>query len=752
MNLWHQTEDASRRAHFENGAWWLDVTIGTWPVEAGQSVAVQCGLAPRREAAWRENRGPNSYWQARLGPFAAGDEIEYRVHGISRAGEIAAGPFKARVGSRLFLALLWHQHQPLYDQGGGKLAFPWVRLHVLRDYYSMAALLAAHPNVHLTINLTPVLLRQIEDYVEHRCTDRALELTVRPTAQLTSDEREFIATNFFDADWHNEIYPHPRYKALFDKRGHGEALDDADITDLRMWFNLAWFAPEFQRGEVMTPDGTTVSVRAFVEKGAGFTEQEIAAMIEEQFKLMRNVVAIHRELQKEGQIEVSTTPFFHPILPLLHDSDRALLDRDGTRLPPRFHFPADAGAQVAQAVAFHERCFGDKPRGMWPAEGAVGETIVTHFARHGVRWIASDAGVLRRSGTWGYETHRADVLARAWHAGDDEERVAIFFRDTELSNAIGFHYGGRDADQAAAEFIAQLRGRFAPTGEEERIVSVILDGENAWGSYQQAGRPFFDALYRRLGEDVEICTVTFSEFLEGNRARGVAAHRVSDQPRVCELAHASWIDESGSRPGNDLGTWIGEPEENAAWELLRDAREKLEAAGLSRESAAFDALYAAEGSDWFWWYGDDQNCDSEPEFDELFRGHLRRAWTLAGLTPPAELEQPIVPRVVTWAFQAQRDFIYRGDRLRFKAGCPGVLTWSTDNWRNVQSIDLRPSGGVMAGVNVHTATLPPFDASVGAVEFSFQCGCAPVCHCKPDDLCCDQRRYRVAVKERRTTP
>ena len=165
-----------------------------------------------------------------------------------------------------------------------------------------------------------MLLRQIEAYVEGGCTDRALDLTLTPTSELTAGDREYIATQFFDADWHHEIYPHARYKELLEKRGRGRPLNDADITDLRMWFNLAWFGPEFQLGEVFLPDGTTASVRRFVEKGAGFSEDEIKAMVAEQFKIMRNVVAIHKKLQDAGQLEVSTTPFYHPILPLVNDT------------------------------------------------------------------------------------------------------------------------------------------------------------------------------------------------------------------------------------------------------------------------------------------------------------------------------------------------------------------------------------------------------------------------------------------------
>lgn len=662
--------------------------------------------------------------------------------------------FPAMNSPRLYLALLWHQHQPCYGdftrpENGRCFPVPWVRLHSLRDYYSMAALMADFPKIHLTINLTPVLLGQIEDYIERGATDVALELTRTATVELTSDQREEIGRTFFDADWHHEIYPHPRYKELFDQRGRGQVLDDRDITDLRMWFNLAWFAPEFQRGRVKLPDGSEASVQRFVEQKGDFSEDDISAMIEEQFKIMRNVVPIHRRLQDAGQIEVSTTPFYHPILPLLHDSDLAILDRDGARLPQRFAWPEDAQAQTACAVGSYARLFGRKPSGMWPAEGAVGESVIPHFRKQGVRWIASDMGVLRRSGKWGYEAYRPEVLAKAWRAGSDnpDNCVSIFFRDTALSDAIGFRYGSMSPREAVDDFIGNLKRRYVTDERSAKIVSVVLDGENAWGSYSQAGRPFFAELYHRLSTDAEICTVTFDEWLNGNLEHGISPHPIAEQERVCNLAHASWIDECGSLPGNDLGTWIGEHDENIAWDLLREAREALHACGVTPTThpQAFHALYAAEGSDWFWWYGDDQHCDNEPLFDDLFRQHLRASYRLAGLDAPASLDRPIVPHVVTWSFFDQVPSIYPHDRLRFKAGCPGTLRWRVRSGGDFHELPLRLSGGVMSGQNNYTATLGPLKESAGHIEFRFHCGCAPACHCRPDDLCCDGRLYTVVI-------
>lgn len=299
----------------------------------------------------------------------------------------------------LSLALLWHQHQPLYKRldhatERGSYCQPWVRLHVVRDYYAMAALLRAHPDVHLTINLTPVLLRQLEDYATCGATDTAQELSLTPAEALRPHEREAVLSTFFDADWHHQIFPHPRYAELFQQRQRGQPFSDRDMRDLQLGFNLAWFGDEFRAADQRLVTGEVVAVRRFVEQGRDFAHAEVIQLLAEQEKILRAVIPLHRALQDAGQIEVSTTPYYHPILPLVIDTDRVTRERPGDRRPSRFSHPEDADAQVAQAIEAYTRWFGRPPQGMWPAEGAVSQQVVSLFARHGVRWIASDQGVL----------------------------------------------------------------------------------------------------------------------------------------------------------------------------------------------------------------------------------------------------------------------------------------------------------------------------------------------------------------------
>ena len=705
------------------------------------------------EGAWNFNREANSYWFLNVGPFADGDHVEYRLRGSSPAGSSDGGTFSFVVSPKLHLAILWHQHQPLYkdlqaNQPQGAYRFPWVRLHAVRDYYAMAALLEQHPEVHLTINLTPVLLQQLEDYTERGATDRALEFTLTPAARLSAAQREELLATFYEADWHTQIFPWPRYRTLFEQRQNSRSFTVQDLADLQMWFNLAWFGQEFQEGPVKLPNGEVASARSFIAQGSGYSSDQIAQMVDAQLTIMRNVVAMHRRLQDRGQIEISTTPFYHPILPLLADTNQAMIDREGATHPARFHRPEDAMAQVHQAVTFYQERFGHPPAGMWPAEGAVGQSVVLLFAEAGMHWIATDRGVLERSGQYGYNVQDPNVLCQAYRAEDEAGRgVAVFFRDTVLSDKIGFHYQRYpDPGQAATAFIREVKERFAwkVNDPPNRIVSIILDGENAWGAYPQQARPFLHALYTVLVADPEIRTVTFREYLEGNSTRGVSAHPLSVLPRVYDLFQASWIDENGSRPGNDLGTWIGEPEENLAWDLLRETRALLDRvkATPERHRKAFDALYAAEGSDWFWWFGEDQASDSDAEFDDLFRDHLKTVYRAVGRKPPGALDQLIVPHTLIWTFARPIASVRAENRLTIRTNCPGRVIWRTDPGESWRTIDMIPAGGVMAVIHRFGVTLGPFTPATRQIEFRFQCAHPACCG---SDSCCRGTVQRVEV-------
>lgn len=653
------------------------------------------------------------------------------------------------------LAIIWHQHQPLYRDllapARGSIRMPWVRLHAIRDYFSMARIVGEHPGVHLTINWSPSLLFQIEDYLERGATDVAWELSCVPAERLNGDQREALLSTFFEGDWHNQIFPHRRYRALFERRRDGATFEPQDLRDLQVWFNLAWFGAEMRTGTMALPDGGSATVADLVAKGEGFTSDDIERVLAEQLKVMRAIVPEHRRLARAGQLELSMTPFFHPILPLLIDTDRATIDLPGATHPPRFAYPEDADAQVAGAVRGFERWFGVPPRGAWPAEGAVSEEVIPLFARHGIRWIASDQGVLARSGKWGYEAQRSEVRHRCYRVESSSAAVSILFRDTELSNDIGFRCQLGEPEASARGWIEKLKRRVASSGAgSDALVTVVLDGENAWSSYRDDGRPFLHALYAALEADATIRTVTPSEFIDGNRARGIGSHPLGSQARVYDLFTGSWIDEAGSAPGVDLGTWVGEAEENAGWALLGDARRDLaDALDLATPAASPGtmALMAAEGSDWFWWFGGDQDSGHDPDFDELFRSHIASAYLALGKAVPASVRVPLVPRIPVWTFARPVSEIFVGDALVVRTNCPGVVGWLVDS-PPIESgeLTLSPVGGVMAGARRHQGRLGPFPRP-GELVFHFACR-HPGCDCREDDACCRREPARVTIRDR----
>jgi alpha-amylase/alpha-mannosidase (GH57 family) len=511
-----------------------------------------------------------------------------------------------------------------------------VRLHSLRDYYGMAALAAGHPGVKVTFNFSAGLLWQIEDYAVRGATDEAFELTLTPPESLSPLQRQRLLDTFFAADLNHQILLHPRYRDLFHARQHGLAFSTQDLLDLQMWASLAWFAKEFREGVVTLVTGEVVDVARFVAQDRNFSHQDVSAMAEAQRRVMRAIIPLHRQLQDQGQIEIAFSPFYHPILPLLIDSGAGTVDHPGDRLPRPFQHPEDAEAQIALALASGARWFGRRPQGMWPPEGAVCQSLVSLLGRAGVRWAASDQGVLARSGRFGYQAEDPRVRGRVYGGEEGGHQVALLFRDTELADDLAFrcHQQG-DVEAAARSWAAKARARADATAQADlAAVTVVLDGENAWAAYADDGRPFLQALYAALVQN-GVRTETPAALLESQ-----------DQPLpvVRPLYCGSWIDEAGSAAGVDLGTWIGEPEENRAWELLGETRDMLKRTGLEPTAApeAYQALYAAEGSDWFWWFGGDQDSGHDSDFDELFRAHLRAVYLAVGEVPPRALALPII--------------------------------------------------------------------------------------------------------------
>ncbi len=536
----------------------------------------------------------------------------------------------------LFVSFLWHHHQPSYrEEPGGRYAMPWVRLHGIKGYYGMAWLTAQHREAHVTFNLVPCLLEQLEDYARGTAREKHLELTAKPAEELSESEVRFILDEFFSANWETTVRRHGRYGELLRQRHFGArsakevaaSFSPQDLRDLQVWSTLAWFFPPLLQQDAV--------LRELAGKGRGFTEQDKAAMLERQQDVLARVIGMYRELQDQGSAELSVSPFFHPILPLLCDMSRAREAMPSLPLPSNASdLTEDARTQVRRAVESYEQYFGRPPRGMWPSEGSVSPEVVTLAAEAGFQWLATDEGILSRSLDQRLERDaqgklkKPDRLYQPYRASANGSSVAVLFRDRPLADLIGFQYYHRPGREAAADLLRRLKD-IGSTASKGALVSIILDGENAWEHYRDGGVSFLRALYRGLVETDGLHPVTVSEYLEDHPPKQTL-------PR---LFSGSWIN-------SDFGVWIGHEEDRTAWEALGEAREFLveqtqDAAPSEAAEQAWDELYAAEGSDWFWWYGDDRSSGKDSEFDRLFRRHLQNIYRLLGEKPPDSLEEPI---------------------------------------------------------------------------------------------------------------
>lgn len=529
-------------------------------------------------------------------------------------------------------------HQPFYkDLVTGEYRLPWVRMHALKDYYGMVKLLDEFPTVHQNFNLVPSLVAQIEDYVAGTAKDRWRELIAKPAGDLTREEKIFALRYLFQANHTHQVGRYPRYAELLAKRAAHKSPEAAlesftrqDLTDLQVLSQLAWFDESFLK----EPD-----VSELIKKGRNFTLTDQQALSGIESRILSAVIPAYRAADARGTIELSTSPFYHPILPLLCDTNNGRVSSAGLPLPRRrFLQMNDALEQIRRAIDSHERTFGSKPRGMWPSEGSVSDEVLRLARQLGLKWVATDEGVLgrstqsffERSGTGELLPDSAQRLYRIYRNGEGADSVFLFFRDHNLSDLIGFVYSGMPAKQAAEHFLKSVKASAAPvlSSGRDAVVSVILDGENAWEHFPESGREFLRRLYSAIKADSQIEPLTMSEAIE----------RTGDTVPLPSLVPGSWINAN-------FNVWIGAPEDNLAWDYLAEARDfythRSPSAGSEQQRLAYEELLIAEGSDWNWWYGPEHHSANDADFDDLYRSHLANVYRLLGANPPDYLHHPI---------------------------------------------------------------------------------------------------------------
>ncbi len=591
----------------------------------------------------------------------------------------------------LNVAFVWHMHQPYYrTTPAGPFQMPWARLHALKGYGPMVEILEDYPDLHQTYNLVPSLVEQLESYASGRFADTYWDLTLKPAEELSPPERAFVVERMCEGSSHPRAAIHPRYMELAQKRdanasfGWGTcslAFTAQEIRDLQVWFNLAWFPPVALESEPLSE---------LVAKGQGFTEADKQILAETQARRLSQVLPLYREAENRGQVEISTSPYFHPILPLLLNSDSARIATADVILPSRrFAHPEDAREQIELGIAKHVATFGHPPRGIWCPEQAVGEEVLPLLIRAGISWTVADELVLARSlsgtshprresfsgrplspsdtpaldspqptqrppaassafdqamttlgSTWGSRPSAAPTLYDAYRLPREEGELCMVFRDHTLSDLIGFSYQAWNPRDAARDLWQRLKT--IALRDEARLVTIALDGENPWDHYQRNGQDFLRFLYEALSSDPSLRCVTVSEHLQ-------------EQPPTRVLP---WL-HTGSWVGADLRTWIGDPAHNLAWDLLHDARDMVARRRESRGrvppqkpevradsdhalDSAWHHILVAEGSDWFWWFGRHHHTELDYVWDHTFRQHLLEAYRSLGEQPPTRLFFPIL--------------------------------------------------------------------------------------------------------------
>ena len=546
------------------------------------------------------------------------------------------------------LVFLWHMHQPDYrDYSNGDFVMPWTYLHAIKDYTDMAYHLERHPKVCAVVNFVPILLEQLEDYADQFATGQLRDPLLRMLAHedscaLSAEQRQLILDACFRSNHTKMVAPYPAYKRLHELfnrlQADGEAalsyLSGQFMADLLTWYHLTWCGESVRREHAL--------VVRLMSKAEGFNFEDRKQLLDLFGELIGGIIPRYRKLAKSGQIEISATPYYHPLAPLLIDFACAKEAMPDAPMPQAIRYPAGkirVAAHIDKAKKSHAARFGSEPAGMWPAEGSISTSTLEVLAEQGCQWAASGEGVLVNSLHQSQQVipDRAQYLYRPYKLEKGAEGLTCFFRDDRLSDLIGFEYSRWHGQDAALNFVEQILAiaNNAPTGETP-VVSVILDGENAWEYYPYNGFYFLDELYSALESHPDIHTSTYKDYLKLSQVRSDVA-KVNSLPGIVA---GSWV-------YGDFSTWIGSRDKNRAWDLLCVAKQSYDMVMASgrlsqdEQAAAEKQLFSCESSDWFWWFGDYNPSHAVVSFDRLFRHNLTELYHLLKLPPPQNLSEPI---------------------------------------------------------------------------------------------------------------
>lgn len=512
---------------------------------------------------------------------------------------------------------------------------PWVRLHAVKDYLDMALWAKKFEKLKLNFNFVPVLIDSIIDYGENEAHDIHSRMTVAPTENLNNEDKLFILTNFFDANYQTMILPNPEYHRLYQvvqAAGTDDVsvLTDQEYSDLMALFNLAWMDPSYKT--------TNADLKRLVKKGKNYTLEDRRLIIEIQREIIRKIIPSIKKLVEKNKIEITTSPYFHPILPILLDYKNIKKNASPDDELLSLKTELDAKLQTKMALDRIEEVFGKRPRGIWPSEQCVNGKTLEMLSNLGVEWSISDEGILANSINFEFEHDFKGYLKEPYHLlktyqyKTKTSDIKMIFRDSTIPNLISFEYQNHNPFTTAGDLydrIKVLQSKILSSPDKEHLLTIALDGENCWENYLEDGASFLKALYTLITEDESLETVLISEYLD----------KAKENKVLNKISSGSWINRN-------FKLWVDEPVKDLAWAYLRRVRHdfseyvKREPLNPNIEVARRE-LFIAEGSDWFWWYGEPNDSGRDNIFDFLFRTHLKNIYRCLGLDTPKYLDFPL---------------------------------------------------------------------------------------------------------------
>ena len=533
----------------------------------------------------------------------------------------------------LSVAFVWHFHQPNYQTQPNGI------LHAIKDYLDMLLLLDKFPNIKLNFSIVPALVDAIEDY-SNEGHDIHSKLTITPVEELTDDDKLYILNYFFDANYESLISKNPRYNELYIKRYSKTEVGIEDFTlqeyaDIMFLFNIVWFDPIWFN---IYPE-----LQKLLDKERNYSLEDRITLIELNRKIIRQIIPSFKQYQDNGRIEIITSPYNHPILP-------ALINPNDLKTPSLKHpmpdckiaLLLDAKEQIKMAVDRITEVFGKEPQGIWPSEHCISQKTLDVLANLGIKWVITDESVLSNSlkrefirDFRGCYEDPYDVCSLYVYRTRRGKEINIIFRDSVIPNLISFEYPHHDSILCANDLFDRIKtvhDKLKNSPDKKHIFTIAMDGENSWESYAKDGAVFLERLYSLINEDKNINTVLISDYINANK---------KTEKLIKKVTSGSWVNQ-------EFQLWIAEPTKNLAWKYLvqtgNDLKEAEKSGRLSKEQikSAKSELYIAEGSDWFWWYGEPNNSGQDHIFDFLFREHLKNVYNIIEKPIPSYLEMPLI--------------------------------------------------------------------------------------------------------------